>query len=351
VSSDNERNDNDRKVFGGLHEVRGACQYLQALVIDPAAKSTVNPALMTQIDGKISPALAGIRKSFETYPKQAEWAFDNLVHIELAWLHAKTLAPAADTPADRVAELLKLMAATLDDIAYNCSSLTLSPRVNDVLSNLRVGQALDFEFEFGNELPRDPENRKRLLDELAQEGGVLVGGVVDSAAGVIYKASPTRAGQRRSVMWLAVLLLAGFAIPLLLAGGWGLENWPIPGSRRNELLLAYLAVLAGSGIHLALHALKATHSQTRPDFRDTHDWILWVHVRFWSLTYGILWVMGGYVFLAFFVAKLDWQTALFAGYSIDSITDLFMERFEKLAGTAATKVRTIAGAPDAGNEK
>ena len=89
------RSDNDRKVFGGLNEVRGACQYLQALVIDPATKGTINNVVLDQIDAKVSPALQGIRAIFAADSNQGEWAGDFLVHIELAWAHAMTLVPAA----------------------------------------------------------------------------------------------------------------------------------------------------------------------------------------------------------------------------------------------------------------
>jgi len=78
----------------------------------------------------------------------------------------------------------------------------------------------------------------------------------------------------------------------------------------------------------------------RPDFHETHDWVLWVHVRTIQFEYGILWVMAGYVLLIFFVDKVDWQTAFFAGYSIDSITDLFIGRFQKLT---ASKAQAISG--------
>src|SRR6266852_3387541 len=53
----------------------------------------------------------------------------------------------------------------------SCATLSLSPRVNDILMNLRVGQPLDFEFEFGQEMPQNADLRKRLFLELAQEGG------------------------------------------------------------------------------------------------------------------------------------------------------------------------------------
>jgi hypothetical protein len=41
----------------------------------------------------------------------------------------------------------------------------------------------------------------------------------------------------------------------------------------------------------------------------------------------------GYLLMAFLVPKLDPATAFFAGYSIDSVTELFLERFEAVVKT------------------
>src|SRR6266852_5549192 len=100
----------------------------------------------------------------------------------------------------------------------SCATLSLSPRVNDILMNLRVGQPLDFEFEFGQEMPQNADLRKRLFLELAQEGAVIENGVVDVERGVIYKAASSRSQQRRSALVLAAALIAGgLVLPAALA--------------------------------------------------------------------------------------------------------------------------------------
>ena len=65
---------------------------------------------------------------------------------------------------------------------------------------------------------------------------------------------------------------------------------------------------------------KVARSQTRPDSMGPR-----AH-RSADVRHSV-----DYVLLVFFVAKLDWQMAFFAGYSIDGITDLFIGRFQKLA--------------------
>jgi hypothetical protein len=69
------------------------------------------------------------------------------------------------------------------------------------------------------------------------------------------------------------------------------------------------------------------------------DWIMWLHVRETSVRYSILWICLGFILLTAMVPDMDWRGAFVAGYSIDSITDLFLSRFEGAVGKAATQIK------------
>jgi hypothetical protein len=99
----------------------------------------------------------------------------------------------------------------------------------------------------------------------------------------------------------------------------------------ERLLVDYVLILVGSGAHLAIEALKTDKARTRPSFLPLTDWVLWLHTRESQVRKGILYVWVGYILLAFGVPKLDWSAAFFAGYSIDSVTELFLGRFQSLA--------------------
>lgn len=90
--------------------------------------------------------------------------------------------------------------------------------------------------------------------------------------------------------------------------------------------------------------LKAAQAQTRPSFQALNDWVLWVHVQESQVRNGIFEVFLGFILLAFGVPKLDWSSAFFAGYSIDSVTELFLERFQAVVKTRAQQLAAPAQA-------
>ncbi|MEO7970144.1 MAG: hypothetical protein ABI698_02515 [bacterium] len=350
------RTQNDCLSFGLLREIRTDAQYLQNLfeeTIGLAAKldAAGRAALMDRVLGDrmqarinypISRNLEAFEVLFAADNVQREWGSDAIESIRLNWLQVIDLWPNAALTYDGQRQAIDQAQVCLDLIIYQCASLTLSPRVNDTMKNLRVGQPLDFDFVFGSELPRGVDKRKRLLLELAQEGGVLGSAVVDVEQGVIYKVAESRAEQRRSAYKLiALVLLAGAIAPLALEWAGTLTNhlqfsWPdLP-----RLYMLYVVVFLGAGAHVAIDALKASRAQTRPDFQAMNDWILWLHVRYISILWGLAWVLLGYILLILAMPKLELASAFFAGYSIDSITGLFLARFET---TVKTNTQALTG--------
>ena len=186
------------------------------------------------------------------------------------------------------------------------------------------------------------ELRKRLLEELAQEGGVLATGVVDVDQRVIYKVAKTRAEQTRSTWKLAaIVLLSGLLVPLALSRiGTLISQWPHTPADLRRLYLTYVLVFIGSGAHVAIDALKVARTQTRPSFQAITDWILWIHVRYTRIVFSLMWVLLGYVLLSILMPKLELVSAFFAGYSIDSVTALFISRFE---ATVTVKTQELTG--------
>jgi hypothetical protein len=352
-----QRTDNDRRMFGYLREIRAACQYLQDFLDDTLKRASAMDAesrsvylakelavaVRMRVDQKIEPQLNAIRALFEIDVTEFEWCADNITRIELTWAHVKDIWPAGGEEFVQLNRILEQIGSELDAIVYECVTLTFSPAVNDLMGNLRIGQPLDIEFEFGKNLPKDTELRKRLLQELAQEPVVLECGVVDADQGVIYKVAASRAGQLRSAWRIAGVLLLGFAIPVLLAGGGHvLTGWPLSFADLERLLVDYVLIFIGAGAHLAVAALQAAKNNTRPNFQALNDWVLWLHIREGQIIKGIFYIWAGYILLVVGVPKLDWDSAFFAGYSIDSITELFLERLQTVVKTKTDALSALA---------
>lgn len=350
-----DRTPHDRQMFGHLRETRAATQWLQGFSAESRKRAAgldasvrvaslteaFSAAVQKRVDDVITPQLDAIRKMFVEDVNEYEWCGDSVTTIRLTWARVKELWPAATMQSDVIEQKLGEMDLQLDRIVYQCTSLTLSPRVNDVLGNLRIGQVLDLDFAFGPEMPSDPELRKTLLLELAQQCGVLEAGVVDVEQRVIYKVSTSRRQQLRSAWKLAAWLLGGAIVfPLALALFKG-STITIPLLR--TLLLDYALIFAGSGAHLAVAAIRSQKAETRPSFQALNDWFLWLHVREKKVFWGFAYIWIGYVLLAATIGidKLQWQSAFFAGYSIDSIVELLLGRFE---ATVKTKTEAVISA-------
>jgi hypothetical protein len=314
--------------------------------------------MLARIDETIKPNLARIDQLFGDDVIERDWCSDDVEFIRLNWLQVGDLWPKATiVDYDEQRQRLNQVGVCLDQIIYHCASLTLSPRVSETLKNLRVGQPLDWDFVFGPELPIDPELRKRLLQELAQEGGVLESAVVDVDQRLIYKVAKSRGAQRRSALYLAAfMLVCGIGVPLILSRGvpWMLskagtltDQWPLERADLARLYVTYVLIFMGSGAHVAIEALKAAKAQTRPSFQAMNDWILWLHVHFISILWGLAWILLGYVLLSVGMPKLQWQAAFFAGYSIDSVTALFLARFETTVKTKTQEFTAESKKPEA----
>jgi hypothetical protein len=341
-------------MFGHLRSISSACQFFQGCIASVLKESAALPAaqrtaylkvalnsIFGDVDKRIAAEFKAIEQLFCDDVLEFEWGSADVTSIELAWTQVKASFAAAVAATENQEQKFKEIGDNnLDGIIYTCMSLTLSPGINDVMGNLRVGQPLDVEFEFGKQFPQNPDLRKRLLLEMAQESSVIDGGVVDVDQGVIYKAAPTRAGQLASTWRLCLLLVAGFLVPLALAlAGKVLPDWPFAAKDLPMLLANFVLIQLGSTAHLAVAALKAQKAPSRPSFQVLNDWVLWVHVREIQILKGILSIWGGFILLSFGIRSLTWSSAFFAGYSIDSVTELFLGRFES---TAAAKIKLLA---------
>jgi hypothetical protein len=316
------RTDNDRRMFGFLREIRAECQYLQNFIADTLKRASpiaadsraayISKALRADLLGRVDQAvtqqLAAVKSLFDIDAQEFEWCADDVALITLKWSETKDLwlGIVGGYEADALASQID---DALDQIVYECASLSFSPRVNDILCNLRIGQPLDVEFEFGVEFPKNPELRKRLLLELAQEATVLTYGIVDVDQGVIIKVATSRVAQLRSAWHLLGWLLVGAIIPIALAfGDRVLDGWPLKFTDLERLLVNYVLILIGSGAHLAIDALKAAKAKTRPSFQAIDDWVLWLHVHESQTRNGIFYIWVGYILLSVGIPKLDWSS-------------------------------------------
>jgi hypothetical protein len=174
-----------------------------------------------------------------------------------------------------------------------------------------------------------------------------ISGIVDVENGVIYAASPSSSRRLGSVGMLIGLLIVGIAIIRVATAGFPpfiAANWLFPSDRFADLVGAYVLLLVGAAIHIVIDAIKQQQRSGPGAFLALDDWFLWIHVREVSNAVSIvsLWVVVFLLAVAY-PAGIDRLSALFAGYSLDSVLGIAITRFESLASSKVSAVEKAVG--------
>jgi hypothetical protein len=218
--------------------------------------------------------------------------------------------------------------------------LTIPPRLNQHLRSIRVGQSLDFNAAFEDELP-DRAQRTRVLAYLHSHPAA-VEGVIDVDAGKIVRASPSAVRRRLSFFVIALTTLLG-AVGASFAPAiarWLDPQSPVAGLSGQDTLGLYALVFAGGVAHIVIGALKQARSGDPGTFTALEEWELWIHIKEIPILLGIVTLWIGFIGLVVLSPKADRITALAIGYSIDSVADLYLQRFDT---TVAAAVKSLPG--------
>ncbi|MGH3657488.1 MAG: hypothetical protein ACRDUA_12585, partial [Micromonosporaceae bacterium] len=173
-----------------------------------------------------------------------------------------------------------------------------------------------------------------------------VSGVVDVASGTIIKASSSPA--RRLVSWLLVLAVAAVALisagfaPYLVSMA-GVGKAPVDASGA-DYVWAMAFAYAGAIGHILIAALKQLRrAGTGADERFTAigNFTIWVHINeMYLMLFGLAIPAAAYTVILS-TGSIDYVTLAFVGFSIDSLLDVVLARFDKVV---AGRTETIARA-------
>ena len=232
-------------------------------------------------------------------------------------------------------ELRSVRLATIDErlaaMVRKIGFLTIPERVADFVGRERAGGVFHFHTAFENELPVLAD-RVALLDYLAESPGGLYG-IVDVKQGLIWAVSRGPWYRSPGYMGSLAILLIGGLIALFshdIASRLGIST---AFADQKNVLATYILVTIGVLGHIAIDLYKQTKVET-PDSPTAMEQLgLWgaVHERQMLGTAGSVWI-GTAILIAAFNPVDPW-TALLAGYSLDSVVDAGIMRFE----SAATK--------------
>ena len=376
------------RFMGILRDVRAEVQNLRRVLVRVQENSQIEDAsvraqevlkvtenrreLYTYNKEQIDQRLRELRSLIRANPVLYDRYGDEVTHIENFWERATQDWPPPldqimfDPPPEGVepptAELLKIMQADviirratdtivhLDGIIYHAALLTIPGRLNQHLEQLRIGQKLDFDATFSDEVDR-ADDRRKILEYLSARPMVVRNGIIDVANGVVFHASSSYARRRLSYLYIALAIVVGALLALIVANmreWFGVSNWPIEEGRTLELVSGYAFVILGGVIHLGVDGLKQARAGQNRTLLAIEDWLLWIHIHEVDILMGVfsLWV-GFFGLLTVSPSEINWETAFFIGYSIDSFIDLFLQRFDNNKHAAVAVINQQTTQPKA----
>jgi hypothetical protein len=319
----------DRELLKVLADVEGKAEPIRAQVLAVELPQLVSVRDLSQ--AQIMASLVSVEAVAAEHPEQRRWAGDVAVSVKAEWAQVLGRWPAVGASADQQVDAFRAASARLDMIVYWCEYLGLTPELGGILDNVQIGKSVSIESVLQNELPRDPELRQRLIRETVEQDGVLACGYLDADAGLIYRVGATPA-ERRSSVWrllgALVLCVALLALASFVRLG---DGWPFSSDKwlENSLKLGFL--MAGAGAHLVIQGITVARRRVASTSRPWNDWVTWLNAHETLALSSIAGLLFVYVMLSFTMKGFAWQTAFFAGYSSDSLLDVFLDRFEQLA--------------------
>ena len=262
-----------------------------------------------------------------------------IVRIHNAWDAALlSIRDSTGTKGDKILAVARQAQESLAKVVLESGYVTIPPRAAANLGRLDIGEAMDFNADFRDEIER-AEDLKSILTHIKNHAR-LVDGLVDLDNGKIIRVSrdPRRAARS------AALVIGAFVVGLAAVTGLAL---PIPGnpSFGSDLISGYLLLFLGAIAHLGIDVLKGRHS---PDAIDVSDrWGLWLEVKERSILQAMFTLFIGYAGLVWFARsgvqsdshRIDALTAFFTGYSIDSIIDAWLNRFDLVVANKTEELK------------
>lgn len=338
-----------RRLRAVLREIReelvgidaAASRYAEATEPERATRwRELTEQTASEADG-IDRRLTTVAGLLDDDPGLADLHSDAVIRIENGWQKLKAVCrPETGQPPDATA-----VRGCIDRCVLEIGYLTVPHRTNEILRSLRVGAALDFHREFAEEIPRRAA-RTAILSWLNSHPR-QVSGVVDVPSGTVIKASGNPV--RRISSWLLVLavivialLSAGFAPALVELAGVGRAP---EGASGPDYVWAVLFGYAGAVGHIAIAALKQLRrARTGPDQRFTAigNFTIWVHINeMYLMLYAVAIPAVAYTVILS-TGRIDYVTMAFVGFSIDSLLDVVLARFDKaVAGRTEAIARVL----------
>ena len=270
---------------------------------------------------------------------------DEMRKIENYWERFEQFYPGiGDEKSDVVLHSLQKCRGHLSEIIFLCSYRTIPERLMDHLGNMTIPQAQNFYDLFQDEVC-SKEQADSILQSLARSSKILrsdgeddgVIGAVDTIQGLVYRVGTTTQ-QWISVVWILAACIAVWILCLAVLSVYAAfinPAWSVAGPK---IVVFFVAMLGGAVFHVAIDILKEARSAIKTrDIQAISDLLLWTHIKMFPIISSIVILGIGFLTIAIVTPTIGAETYFVAGYSIDSLGDLYLDRFDSVM-TAKTDV-------------
>lgn len=208
----------------------------------------------------------------------------------------------------------------LDELLLEAAYVTIPPRLEQNLKSYRIGGALKFYDEFGDEVEK--EHLESVL-RWTFAHAASVPGIVEVQQGIVYKAHPSSAVRAATILAIPFVGMLGILLPYLRSA-LGLQQFMVPAIPADGQLAGAVALgLTGLLVHLLVAGWKEVRRAAvgEGDSPTLGNWILILHVRYLAAVASVAAVVVASMVAAQTLRETDAVTMMAVGYSADSIMD------------------------------
>ena len=112
------------------------------------------------------------------------------------------------------------------------------------------------------------------------------------------------------------------------------------GINSSTYLAAYIFVIFGGCVHILIDIIKEKQSAASKSRISLTDWVMWGHINEFSLIIGIVMLWVGFAGLVW-INQIDVVSAAAVGYSIDSVYDVVVARFDKGVTSRSSEIVNV----------
>lgn len=266
---------------------------------------------------------------------------DEVTYIENIWERLTYIWPDFEKPPANHLAVIEKCIVYLCDIIYHCNLVTIPPRLKEHLETLRSGHYLDFYDTFKDEICEESDGT-RILKYLSRHAA-YIDGIIDVSQGRVYYANPKKSPVANLLILAGALIFGG----LLVISGIGLVAGTMSFTRSGMSAYfgtkapLYAIMVCGAIVHVVIGAVKQMRSATDNSFMALDDWFVWINIKLLSILGSIAILLLGFALMVTTFAQTDMLTFFIAGYSIDSLGDLFLTRFDTIVSTKTGDLKKI----------